>query len=108
MSSKGTANRSWRTKAIRSPGPRVLSTVKQGRTEGVGEQRLLLGPAQVKSGGSSTTMGSSGRVRRERSIPRQTRDKTVVSQPPRLSMLSGVGPIETDPGFLDGVLGLRQ
>jgi len=66
-----------------------LKQNQQGRADRVGEDRLFFGAderelelALVRSSSSSCWL------RRERSIPRHTRDTTVVSHPPRLSMLS--------------------
>ena len=65
---------------------------QQGQADRVGEQRLVLGRARR---GRTTGLGSDGSsaatsrfVARARSMSRQTRATTVVSQPPRLSTAS--------------------
>ena len=60
---------------------------QEGRADRIGEDRLFFGTGELELGAVCSS-GSSLWLRRERSIPRQTRDTTVVSHPPRLSMLS--------------------
>lgn len=91
MSSKGTANMSCSTNAIRSAGSSVSRTTSRARpTESA--WRTSCSGSIVESGlitGSGTKVssrGSSWRRVRERSMSRQTRPTTVVSQPPRFSM----------------------
>lgn len=92
MSSKGTSNMSWRTKASRSSGERVSKTIMSAmptesaiRTSRSGSTRA----AAVTTGSGSRTApscsgsGSSRREVRERSMSRHVRPTTVVSQAPR-------------------------
>ena len=58
--------------------------------------------------GTCTLMGSSRCVLRERSTFRDTRATIVVSQAARLSTPLASEPAQTQPGFLDGVIGLGE
>jgi hypothetical protein len=62
---------------------------EQRQTDGIGEQRLVLGidPSTRSTSGSGrrSAIGSSARDLRERSMLSEIRATTVVSQPPRFS-----------------------
>jgi hypothetical protein len=64
----------------------------------------LLRGRRARSSGSSGSSSSSWLVRRERSIPRHTRDTTVVSHPAEVVDALGVGAVQADPGLLYRVL----
>ncbi len=93
MSSKGTANMSWSTNANRSAGDRVSSTMRRARptesASSVSCSGSIASTALDQPGRArATSSGSSARVGRRRSMFRHTRATTVVSHPPRFSMLS--------------------
>ena len=90
ISSKGTANMSCSTNASRSAGASVSSTTSRASPTESARTACCSGSAALSEltigSGTSASNGSSGRVLRERSLFRQTRAVTVVSQPPRFSI----------------------
>ena len=65
-------------------------------------------PGSVPTTGSGTRTDRSRRTSRARSMSRQMRPTTVVSQPRRLSIAADVGAAEPQPRLLHGVLGLAE
>ena len=91
ISSNGTANMSWRTKASRSAGVKRLEHDQQREPDRVGEERFLLrvgvpSRADDRLGHPGARPSPRAASARARSRSRQTRPTTVVSQPPRLSI----------------------
>ena len=92
ISSNGTANMSCSTNASRSAGAERLEHHQQREPDRVGQQRLVLGVGPV--GAVDDRLGHARaerllrRVSRERSMFRETRPTTVVSQPPRFSTVA--------------------
>ena len=112
ISSNGTANMSCRTKASRSAGVSVSSTMSKCNADRVGEQRLVLGIAAIS--------GVDDRVRHihlERLFtPRSARAEHVQRhacdnrrQPAaKVLDLARIGAAEAQPGVLDGVVSLAE
>ena len=83
---------SWSTKASRSAGVSVSSTTRRARptesASSVSCSGSIAATPLTSGSGTCTSNGSSRREVRERSMFRHTRATTVVSHPPRFSMLS--------------------
>jgi hypothetical protein len=92
ISSNGTANMSWRTNARRSGGERFSRTTSSARPTESARSVSCSGsvPSAESTIGSGmrTSIGSSRRVARERSMFKETRATTVVSHAPRFSISS--------------------
>lgn len=84
ISSNGIANMSRSTNASRSPGVSVSSTTSSARPTESASSTDSSGPSSSRVMIGSGT-NSSRRALRERSMSRQTRPTTVVSQPARFS-----------------------
>ena len=112
ISPKGTPNMSCRTKAIRSAGDRFSSTtsiaiptVSDSSASSAGFSSL----SSVMTGSTwSGTSAVSRRAFRERSMSRQTRLTTVVSQARRLSTSSEFDRLSRSQRLLHGVVGLAR
>jgi hypothetical protein len=89
ISSKGRANMSCSTKARRSAGASVSSTTRSARPTESASSASCSGSTPLGrlaiGWDTSGPSGSSRRDLRERSMSRETRATTVVSQPPRFS-----------------------
>jgi hypothetical protein len=73
------------TKASRSAGVSVSSTTSRARPTESASTASSSGPTSPVPGGHSSPAGSSGRLRRARSMFSASRPVTVVSQPPRFA-----------------------
>ena len=89
ISSNGTPNMSWRTNESRSAGVSVSMITKRAMPTESASSASCSGsssPSRATSGSGTLTSGCSARDLRERSMSRQTRPTTVVSQPPGFSI----------------------
>ena len=89
-----------------------LEDDEQRRADRVGQQRLLfrvdgLG-GRDRVPGVVSSSGCSGCALRARSMSRQMRATTVVSQPAHVAHVADVGAVHPQPSLLNGVLGLGQ
>jgi hypothetical protein len=89
ISSNGSSNMSWSTKARRSAGARASSTTRRARPTESASSASPSGPRSptglMTGSGRCTSRDSTRRTSRERSILRQTRATIVVNHPPRFS-----------------------